>query len=139
MAIDYSPFLPLSPVALQILLSLAAEDRHGYGIMQEIKRQSGAQFRIGPGTLYDNLQRLLEQSLVEESKGSPGDYPRRRYYRLTMTGRGVLAAETGRLASLVRQARIHLNAVRARSTAFQSRIEAGMYPHSPLLKRVRTA
>jgi len=114
---DYSPFLPLSPVALQILLSLAAEDRHGYAIMQEIKRQSGAQFRIGPGTLYDNLQRLLEQSLVEETKGAPGEDARRRYYRLTMTGRGVLAAETNRLASLVRQARVHLNSVRARRDA----------------------
>ncbi|SRR5579883_143229 len=117
MAIDYSPFLPLSPVALQILLSLAAEERHGYAIMQEIKQQSGAQFKIGPGTLYDNLQRLLGQSLVEECKGAPGDDSRRRYYRLTMTGRGVLAAETDRLATLVRQARIHLNAVRARRDA----------------------
>jgi DNA-binding PadR family transcriptional regulator len=117
MPIDYSPFLPLSPVALQILLSLAAEDRHGYGIMQEIKRQSDAQFRIGPGTLYDNLQRLLEQSLVEESKASHGEDPRRRYYRLTTTGRGVLAAETERLASIVRQARMHLNGARPRRHA----------------------
>ena len=116
MAIDYSSFLPLSPVVMQILLSLATEDRHGYGIMQEIKGQTNAQFRIGPGTLYDNLQRLLEQNLVEESKSSHGD-PRRRYYRLTLTGRGVLTAETDRLASLVRETRMRLNSAYGRRGA----------------------
>jgi DNA-binding PadR family transcriptional regulator len=110
---DFSPFLPLSPAALHILLSLAGEDRHGYGIMQEIARQSEGQYKIGPGTLYDNLQKLMVQGLVEESRRPPAhDDPRRRYYRLTSFGRGVLSAEVGRLETVVREARVHLRAPR---------------------------
>jgi DNA-binding PadR family transcriptional regulator len=110
---DLSPFLPLSPASLHILLSLAGEDRHGYGIMQEVARQSEGQYKIGPGTLYDNLQRLMVQGLVEESPRPPAhDDPRRRYYRLTTHGRGVLAAEVERLETVVREARIHLRTPR---------------------------
>lgn len=106
---DVSSFLPLSPATLHILLSLAAEDRHGYGIMQEVARQSDGQYKLGPGTLYDNLQKLMSSGLVEEAP-HPGrdDDPRRRYYRLTATGRGVLTAEVARLESVVREARLHL-------------------------------
>src|ERR1017187_3015253 len=76
---DITPFLPLSPASLHILLSLAPEDRHGYGIMQEVARQSEGQYKLGPGTLYDNLQKLLTQSLVGESTRSfPHEDPRRR-------------------------------------------------------------
>ncbi len=64
---DLSPFLPLSPATLHILLSLAGEDRHGYGIMLEVARQSEGQYKLGPGTLYDNLQKMTEQGLVEEA------------------------------------------------------------------------
>jgi DNA-binding PadR family transcriptional regulator len=110
---DFSPFLPLSPAALHILLSLAGEDRHGYGIMQEVARQSEGQYKIGPGTLYDNLQKLMTQSLVEESRRPPAhDDPRRRYYGLTSFGRGVLSAEVSRLETVVREARVHLRAPR---------------------------
>jgi len=110
---DYGPFLPLSPAALHILLSLAGEDRHGYGIMQEVARQSEGQYRLGPGTLYDNLQKLMTQGLVEASPRPPAhDDPRRRYYRLTSFGRGVLAAEIARLETVGRQARVHLHASR---------------------------
>src|SRR4051812_3515934 len=56
---DFSSYLPLSPATLHILLALAAADRHGYGIMQEVARQSGGHYKIGPGTLYDNLQKLM--------------------------------------------------------------------------------
>lgn len=106
---DLSPFLPLSPAALHILLSLAAEDRHGYGIMQEVARQSEGQYKLGPGTLYDNLQRLMDQGMVEDApRRSPKDDPRRRYYRLSRFGRGVLSAEIGRLESVVREAKAHL-------------------------------
>jgi DNA-binding PadR family transcriptional regulator len=106
---DGSNFLPLSPAALHILLSLAAEDLHGYGIMQEVARQSEGQYKLGPGTLYDNLQRLIRQQWVEElGRRSGDDDPRRRYYRLTSLGRGVLAAETTRLAGVVREARLRL-------------------------------
>src|ERR1700756_3469387 len=99
---DLTPFLPLSPATLHILLSLAGEDRHGYGIMQEVARQSAGQYKLGPGTLYDNLQKLMNQGMVEEAaRRSADDDPRRRYYRLTSFGRGVLAAEVARLEGVV--------------------------------------
>ena len=106
---DLSPFLPLSPATLHIMLALAAEDRHGYGIMQEVTRQSEGQYKLGPGTLYDNLQKLMHQAVVE-SVPSPteDDDPRRRYYRLTGFGRRLLAAEVTRLENVVREARLHL-------------------------------
>jgi DNA-binding PadR family transcriptional regulator len=114
---DFSPYLPLSPATLHILLSLASEDRHGYGIMQEVARQSEGQYKLGPGTLYDNLQKLMAQGLVEEAPGrGPGDDPRRRYYRLTPAGRGVLAAEINRLESVVREARVHLRTAPGRAS-----------------------
>src|SRR5271154_5063802 len=63
---DLNTFLPLSSAALHILLALAAEDMHGYGIMQEVARQSEGAYKLGPGTLYDNLQRLMDQGMVTE-------------------------------------------------------------------------
>lgn len=101
--------LPLAPAALHILLSLAAEDLHGYAIMQEVARQSGGAYKLAPGTLYDNLQKLIRRDWVQELGRRPGDDdPRRRYYRLTEAGRAVLAAETARLAEVVREARSRL-------------------------------
>jgi DNA-binding PadR family transcriptional regulator len=64
---EYSKWLPMGPAALHILLALAAEPLHGYGIMQEIARQSDGKYKIGPGTLYDNLKKLMNDGLVEES------------------------------------------------------------------------
>lgn len=111
---DLSPFLPLSPASLHILLSLAAEDRHGYGIMQEVARQSEGQYKLGPGTLYDNLQKLLDQGMVEDAPRRSGkEDPRRRYYRLTRFGRNLLTAEVDRLETVVREARAHLRPRRA--------------------------
>jgi len=108
---DYGSFLPLAPAALHILLALAGEPRHGYGIMQEIARQSEGRYKLGPGTLYDNLKKLMNEGVVEESgAGGPDDDPRRRYYRLTRYGRGLLAAEVSRLESVVHEARLHLRA-----------------------------
>lgn len=106
---DFSPFLPLSAATLHVLLALAGEDRHGYGIMQEVARQSEGQYKLGPGTLYDNLRKMMNQGMVEEAR-SPAeiDDPRRRYYRLTRFGRGVLRAEITRLEGVVRQAKLHL-------------------------------
>jgi len=107
---DFGRFLPLPPAALHILLALASEDRHGYGIMREVTRQSDGRYKLGPGTLYDNLQKLLDQGIVEErSPRCPGDDPRRRYYRLSRFGRGLLATEITRLDGLVREAKLHLN------------------------------
>lgn len=102
-------YRPLSRATLHILLALAGEDRHGYGIMQEVARQSAGQYKLGPGTLYDNLQKLSEQGMVAETSArSANDDPRRRYYRLTGLGRNVLAAEIARLEAVVREARRHL-------------------------------
>src|SRR5580704_7969953 len=110
MTIEFSKHLTLSPAALHILLALAAEDRHGYGIMQEVARQSEGQYKLGPGTLYDNLQKLMELSFVQEASArrSANDDPRRRYYKLTPAGRGLLAAEIKRLEGVVREAAAHL-------------------------------
>jgi DNA-binding PadR family transcriptional regulator len=106
---EFDEFLPLSPAALHILLALASEDRHGYGIMREVARQSEDRYRLGPGTLYDNLQKLVEQGIVEQSSPRSGaDDPRRRYYRLTRFGRRLLATEITRLEGVVREARLHL-------------------------------
>lgn len=106
---DAGDFLPLSPASLHILLALAGEDLHGYAVMQEIARQSGGKYKIGPGTLYDNLQKLIQREWVEElGRRQNDDDPRRRYYRLTLLGRRVLAAETTRLAEVVREARSRL-------------------------------
>jgi DNA-binding PadR family transcriptional regulator len=108
-------FLPLSPATLHILLSLAGEDLHGYGIMQEVTRQSQGKYKLGPGTLYDNLQKLIQRKFVQELGRRPGDEdPRRRYYRLTSLGRGVLAAETDRLADVVGEARLRLQIAKPR-------------------------
>lgn len=112
---DLSPFLPLSPAVLHILLALAAGDRHGYGIMQEVARESGGQYKLGPGTLYDNLQKLMNQALVEEAAAkSADDDPRRRYYRLSGLGRRVLSAEVDRLEKTLATARTRLSAARPR-------------------------
>ena len=113
---DFQQFLPLSPATLHILLALAGEERHGYGIMREVARQSEGRHKLGPGTMYDNLQKLLDQGIVEEcSRRSSGDDPRRRYYRLSRFGRGLLATEIERLDSLVREAKAHLNIRPARA------------------------
>lgn len=112
---DFTSVLPLSPAALHILLSLAGEDLHGYAIMQEVARQSEGTYKLGPGTLYDNLQKLIQREWVQELGRRPGDDdPRRRYYRLTSLGRGVLAAETARLAGVVREARLRLQIAKPR-------------------------
>jgi DNA-binding PadR family transcriptional regulator len=112
---DPVAFLPLSPAAMHILLALAAEDLHGYGIMQEVTRQSEGRCKLGPGTLYDNLQRLLDQKLIVEVSRQKNDDPRRRYYRLSSIGKGVLAAEIDRLEAVFRKAKLNLFPARPRS------------------------
>ncbi len=108
-------FTPLAPARLHILLALAGESLHGYGIMQEVLRQTESRYKLGPGTLYDNLQRLMKQKLVEEVAGLPEEEnSRRRYYRLTSLGRGVLAAEVARLEGVIKTARTHLKPLQPR-------------------------
>ena len=85
--------------------------------MQEVARQSEGKYKLGPGTLYDNLQKLIARDLVAElGHRRDDDDPRRRYYRLTPLGRGVLAAETARLAEVVREARSRLQMAKPRRT-----------------------
>lgn len=98
-------FLPLKPNWFHVLLSLADEDQHGYGIMQEVLSRTNGRVRLWPATLYGTLERLLDANLIAEVKrrqSAGTDDPRRRYYRLTALGRHVLSAECARLEELVR-------------------------------------
>jgi DNA-binding PadR family transcriptional regulator len=101
--------LPLTPAVFHILLALADQERHGYGIMQEVAAMTEDQICMGPGTLYGSIKRMLKAKLIEESDERPDpelDDERRRYYRLTAFGREVLAAEVRRLSTLVQVARV---------------------------------
>ncbi len=98
-------FLPLKTQWFHILLSLAGEEQHGYGIMQEVLQRTTGKVRLWPATLYGSIKRLIEAGLIEESSARPApelDDARRRYYRLTSLGRDVLNAECERLQELVR-------------------------------------
>ena len=99
---------PLPSAAFQILLSLAEESLHGYGIMRQVEHQTNGRMRLGPGTLYSSIQALLEDGLVEEvdrSSAREQAGERRRYYRLTSGGRKLARSEAERLADLLRVAR----------------------------------
>jgi DNA-binding PadR family transcriptional regulator len=105
---DPGEFLPLTPAIAHILLALADQDRHGYAIMQEVERLTGGASRMGPGTLYGTIKRMIASGLLEEADERPDpemDDERRRYYRATALGRAVLEAETGRMSGLVNAAR----------------------------------
>lgn len=96
--------LPLAPATFDILLSLADAEHHGYAIMQEVNERAGSA-RLGPGTLYGALKRLLAAGLVEETeRDDPDADARRRYYRLTRYGLDVARAEARRLARAVQDA-----------------------------------
>lgn len=97
-------FLPLKTHWFHVLLSLADQDQHGYGIMQEVLERTRGKVRLWPATLYGTLKRLMDADLIEEAPCRPApelDDARRRYYRLTRLGRQVLAAESARLEELV--------------------------------------
>jgi len=105
---DPQSFLPLTPAIAHILLALADQDRHGYAIMQEVERITDGAARMGPGTLYGTIKRMIASGLLEEAGERPDraiDDERRRYYRATALGRAVLAAETARMATLLGAAR----------------------------------
>jgi DNA-binding PadR family transcriptional regulator len=98
-------FLPVKTQWFHILLSLAGEEQHGYGIMLEVSQRTSGKVRLWPATLYGSLKRMIEAELIEESDARPApelDDARRRYYRLTPLGRQVLDAECERLQELVR-------------------------------------
>jgi DNA-binding PadR family transcriptional regulator len=105
---DPRSLLPLTPAVLHILLALADGERHGYGIMREVEGRTGGEVRLGPGTLYGSIKRMLDEGLIEESEERPDpalDDQRRRYYRITDFGRRVAGTEAERLRSLVVTAR----------------------------------
>jgi DNA-binding PadR family transcriptional regulator len=105
---DPESLLPLTPAVFHILLALAPIERHGYAIMQDVLQNSHGKVRLGPGTLYGAIKRLLADGLIEECEDRPAATPgdeRRRYYRLTDFGRRVARAEAERLAGLVGLAR----------------------------------
>ena len=111
--------LPLSPLVLHVLLALADDDRHGYGIIKEVRRRTDGEIEIGASSLYAVLRRLVDAELVIETdeRPDPGlDDERRRYYRLTKLGRQVAVAEVARLESIIRQARAKRLVPAARSS-----------------------
>jgi DNA-binding PadR family transcriptional regulator len=106
-ALDPGRQPPLSPPEFQILLALADREKHGYAIMREVSERSGGRTQLGPGTLYGAVKRMLSGGLIEEAEERPDpklDDQRRRYYRLTDTGRRLAIAEAERLVELVREA-----------------------------------
>jgi DNA-binding PadR family transcriptional regulator len=98
----------LTPAMFHILLALAAGEMHGYAIMREVAILSDGRMSIGPGTLYGSIKKMVAAGLIVESARRPDpelDDERRRYYRITRAGRGVVMAEAQRLSGLVREAR----------------------------------
>jgi DNA-binding PadR family transcriptional regulator len=106
---DANELLPLTPVVLHILLALADErqGKHGYAVAREVEELTDGQIRMGPGTLYGSIQRMLDADLIEERRvrSTSDDDERRRYYRITALGRRVLEREVARLADVVAIAR----------------------------------
>jgi DNA-binding PadR family transcriptional regulator len=106
--LDPTPFLPLSPAALHIVLALNRGERHGYAIMSDVAQLSDGVIKLGPGTLYGTIKKLGAQGLIEQSDNRPDptlDDQRRKYYRLTGLGQAVCLAEIDRLANLVERTR----------------------------------
>ncbi len=105
---DPEALLPLPTATFHILMALTDEDRHGYGIIQDVSARTAGALKLSAGTLYRSIQRMLEQGLVVEVRERPGpelDDERRRYYRVTDFGMRVGHAEARRLAQLVKLAR----------------------------------
>jgi DNA-binding PadR family transcriptional regulator len=111
---------PLSSATLHILLALAGGNLHGYGIIKEVTRNSDGHYRLGPGTLYDNLKKLMDAGLVADAATSSSSKRKpvsskeddRRFYTLTKDGKNALAADVDRLQSVVREAKLRLQDAR---------------------------
>ncbi|HXA66772.1 MAG TPA: helix-turn-helix transcriptional regulator [Bryobacteraceae bacterium] len=119
---DPQAFLPLKTNWFHILLSLAADEQHGYGIMQEVLDRTGGKVHLWPATLYGTLARLIDADLIEESEERPAaelDDARRRYYKLTRLGRQVLDLESQRLEELVNVMRAKRRQVRRQQEAYE--------------------
>ena len=105
------PPVTLTPSELHILLSLLKEERHGYAIMQAVGELTEQSIRLGPGTLYGAIKRLIERGLMEESGDRPAaelDDERRRYYRLTGSGRSAVCDQMRDLERIMKYAKQHL-------------------------------
>lgn len=103
-----SPSAPLTPAVFHILTALADGEKHGYSIMKDVEAQTGGRMKLGPGTLYGSIKRMLQSGLIAESGERPDpalDDERRRYYRLSAAGRAALTAELERLEQAVAAAR----------------------------------
>jgi DNA-binding PadR family transcriptional regulator len=105
LADDPKNVLPLTSAVFFTLFALADGEKHGYAIMQQVGLLSDDSFRMGPGTLYTTLQRLLDASLIDEMLQETERDNRKRTYRLTDAGRRLFEAELRRLGSLLRMAR----------------------------------
>lgn len=95
---------PLTPAVLHILLALSTEERHGYGVMKQVERESHGKVKMGPGTLYGSIGRMMEAGLIRESDKRPDpelDDERRIYYAITGAGRRALQAELNRYREVV--------------------------------------
>ena len=104
---DPSEFLPLPTATFHILLALRSEEKHGYAIMRDIEVLSDGAVKIGPGTMYGSIKRMLNAGLIEESDERPDpemDDERRRYYRCTGLGARVCTAEAERVRTLLKNA-----------------------------------
>lgn len=108
------PKLPLSAAVFHSLLALAGRERHGYGIMQQAKEDSAGNFKMGPGTLYGTLERMLTRELIEECLGPPGRR-KKRYYRITALGRKLLESELERYLNVAKIAQERRLAMRGMS------------------------
>jgi DNA-binding PadR family transcriptional regulator len=110
---------PLSSATLHILLALAGGNLHGYGIIKEVARNSDGHYRLGPGTLYDNLKKLIDSGLVADvpttsstRRAAATKEDDRRFFTLTREGKDVLAREVDRLQGVVTKARARLQEAR---------------------------
>jgi DNA-binding PadR family transcriptional regulator len=102
------PDRPMAPAVFHILIALADQPRHGYGIMLEVSERTGGKVKMSPGTLYGSIKQMLADELIEEIAGRPAkdDDERRRYYRLTREGRDAARKEMARMTALLDQARV---------------------------------
>jgi DNA-binding PadR family transcriptional regulator len=100
------PERPMAPAVFQILIALADQPLHGYGIMLDIAERSDGKVKLSPGTLYGSIKQMVEEGLIEETTGRATDDERRRYYRLTREGREAARQEMSRMSALLNHARL---------------------------------
>ncbi len=105
---NINPGQPLTPAVFHILMALADGEKHGYSIMKDVEKQTGGKLKLGPGTLYGSIKRMLSAGMIDESDERPDpamDDERRRYYRMSSLGQTILSTECLRLDQAVKIAR----------------------------------